>query len=142
MGKLASVMMVAALLVAGCDDLPKDPDQTLTRVRRDGQFQVAIISAVDAGQAVSIIRRVEQTVGARANLRQGHGEELLHELEQGRIDLVVGEFAENSPWSRKTTFSAPLGGQEPAKDQRAMRAVLRNGENAWIMAVEKAVRGQ
>ena len=66
---------------------------------------------------------------------------MLRELEEGRIDLVYGRFAKDSPWARKVHLGHALGVRaEPPKHVEAPRFAYRNGENGWIMLIEPAAR--
>jgi hypothetical protein len=131
------------LLVAGCDALPRDPDGTLHRVRAERQFRVGIIAPDSAqaqiGSEQAFLRRVAAAAGARPVTRQGAAEPLLTELEEGRLDLVMGELAADTPWIGRVAMLPAL--EAKRGDQKLARAaVARNGENRWIMLLEREAR--
>ena len=80
--------------------------------------------------------RLSRATGARPALEAGAAEPLLTRLEEGGLDLVVGEFAEKSPWSTRVTFTDPIAVEGPVM----LAAAARNGENAWIGLVHREAR--
>ena len=132
------VLLAAALLVAGCDSIPRDPDGTLDRIRSDRAFRVGLIAsaAPPPSPVRNLVRRLSRATGAEARLEQGSAEALLTRLEAGGLDLVVGEFAGKSPWAAKVNLTEPLA----AGDGTILAAAARNGENAWIALVHREAR--
>lgn len=131
-------LLVAALLAAGCDSIPADPDGTLARVRGERQFKVGLIAshAPAPDEAVDLLRRLSRATGAKAVVERGPAERLLTRLEEGHLDLVLGEFAEKSPWAAQVTLTQPISAKGPA----VLAAASRNGENAWIGLVHREAR--
>jgi ABC-type amino acid transport substrate-binding protein len=126
-------LLLSTLLAAtACDSVPADPDGTLERIRADRTFRAGLISSgpdrIAAAQEKAFIERVAAATGASPLVTEGAAEPLLHALEEGELDLVVGEFAETSPWSKKVTITEPIAAAGPA----ILAAAARNGENAWI----------
>lgn len=127
-------LLAAALSIAACDSMPSDPDGTLERIRREGVFKVGLIeshAAPDSGHA--LLGRLSRATGARPAVERGSAESLLTKLEEGSLDLVLGEFAEKSPWAAKVTLSEPIESHGPT----SLAAAARNGENAWIGLVHR-----
>lgn len=133
-------MRLVALLVvlaSGCDALPRDPDETLERIRTDRSFRVGFVAgAEELGREIALVDAVAARTGARPSFKVGAGELLLGQLEGGQLDLVVGHFDKKSPWNKRVHFAVldhpigPLGVHQVA-------AALPNGENRWIMLVER-----
>lgn len=138
--RLASIALGIVVAVTGCDDLPRDPDGTLDRVRATHEIRLGeIAGAPEDPAAKAALDRLAASNGARIARTSGHGEELLEALEEGELDLVYGRFAEDSPWSTAVHFGNPPGSADPPpKSQRAARFAFRMGENGWIEAVEEA----
>jgi hypothetical protein len=126
---------------AACTDLPRDPAGTTERVERTGKIIVGQIAGDDlSDQSAKILRGVAQRTGATVHIRQGAGEQLLADLEEGRIDLVYGCFAKSSPWSANVHLGPPMGRRKiVGKDERVPRFAFRNGENGWIAMVQREV---
>jgi len=135
---IRTFLLAAALLASGCDAIPADPDGTLERIRSERLFRVGLIAS-DApapdGAAV-LLRRLSLATGAKAAVERGPAEALLTKLEDGGLDLVLGEFAEKSPWAAQVTLTDPIG---PA-GAIILAAAARNGENAWIALVHREAR--
>ncbi|MFS0737874.1 hypothetical protein ABC347_12560 [Sphingomonas sp. 1P06PA] len=131
--------MLLLLIVVGCD-LPRDPDGTLDRIEADRSFRVGLIAnggdARGAAEQAALIDRIARRTAARPVIRHGSAEPLLAELEAGGLDVVIGHFDGASPWSRLVTLTDPIrdyGGH-------GLVAALPNGENRWIMLVERETR--
>ncbi len=137
-------LMTAALLIGGCDDIPKDPGGTLERIKAERVFRVGLIgtdgSPAGADRQRLLVQRVAKMTGAAARVEQGAAEPLLLKLEEGELDLVIGELAPKSPWSKQVTILPPLG-EEVTKDGHVhVAAMARNGENAWISLLYREAR--
>ena len=131
-------LLAAALLVSACDAIPADPDGTLERVRGERRFKVGLIASHEPppGAALDLLRRVARATDARPAVEHGPAEALLTRLEEGSLDLVLGEFAEPSPWAAKVTLTEPIVRDGPTM----LAAAARNGENAWIALVHREAR--
>jgi len=139
MKSLPLTVCLAAVL-AGCGSLPRDPDGTLGRVRSEHIFRVGIISdgGTPAGDAemAAFLARVSRATGARATVRRGASEPLLLDLEAGGLDLVLGPLAPKSPWADEVAILRPIA--EPIAPQHlVVTPIVRNGENRWIMLLER-----
>jgi len=135
--------LVALLLSASCSDFPHDPEGTLDRVRADGAFRVGIVArgAPVTAQEQLFLQQVARAANARPQIEHAASESLLARLEEGELDLVLGEFDAASPWLKRVTFIPPLSARSAEGDAAIVSAVARNGENAWIrlLHAEKAV---
>jgi hypothetical protein len=123
--------LLATALLAGCDSIPADLDGTLDRVRAERRFRVGLIASpapLAPDRARALLARLSSATGARAAVEAGAAESLLHRLEEGELDLVLGEFAEPSPWEHQVTISEPVA----ERGAIVLAAAARNGENAWI----------
>lgn len=133
----------AALALAGCDRLPRDPDGTLDRVRSERSFRVGLIAAGDApvggAETKAFLGRVAAATGATPALKEGASEPLLIELEDGDLDLVVGPLSPESPWLGKVALLRPIG-ETLAPQHLLVTPIARNGENRWIMLLEREAR--
>jgi ABC-type amino acid transport substrate-binding protein len=131
-------LLAAILLLADCDSIPSDPHGTLDRVRAERAFRVGLVASDSEPPdgAVHFLRSLSRATGAKAVLERGPAETLLTRLEEGELDLVLGEFAEKSPWSTKVTLTEPIAVNGPI----VLAAAARNGENAWIAVVHREAR--
>lgn len=114
---------------------------TTARVRRERQFRVGVIAS--GGEDARIGRylaRVEQAAGASAVMRQGAAEPLLLELEQGELDLVVGEMERRSHWAKRVSLLPALAGRDIGTATAELVPIARNGENRWITLLDAEAR--
>jgi len=146
------VLAVTALGVAGCGlQIPADPDGTEAAVRGgtlrvgvtdnppwtdiDGAGEPAGTEAELAMQfAAELDAEVEWTVGSEASL--------VGELERGRLDLVVGGFVDDTPWSEKaavTRWYAEAEGEDGERERHVM--LTRMGENWFLVTLETFLDG-
>lgn len=139
-GLLLPIILPAFL--SACADIPRDPGETLERVRERGTIRLGEIEGVEPDPASErVLDRLAQRTGAKVVRIKGHGEELLEGLEEDRIDLVYGRFADDSPWATAVYFGTPPGRPDkPPKSMRVARFAFRLGENGWITKVEEAAK--
>jgi hypothetical protein len=135
------VLATLCAVMAACHALPLDPDGTSEQIVRKGYFTVASIDpeARTVPQTVQLLRTIEQMTGAKASWRDGHGEPVLRHIKDGQIDLAIGHFDAEDPWRGEVAFGPPLATSK-TKPRTMLNAVMRNGENRWIVAVERASR--
>jgi hypothetical protein len=134
--------LLAALLVGACGNYPRDPDKTLHQIRANGIVRVGLIAGGQdkEGKGRELIQRIAQATGAKPVVRSGETEPLLLELEEGKLDLVLGTFDEKTPWAVRVTVGPPLKRTFDGKIHQQLAPAMRNGENAWISLVEREVR--
>jgi hypothetical protein len=133
----------AALALAGCDRLPRDPDGTLDRVRAQRNFRVGLIATGGTAGVTEaeplFLARVAEAAGATPIVKEGASEPLLLELEEGKLDLVIGLLSPESPWAGRVTILRPLD-EFVAPQHLLLTAAARKGENRWIMLLEREAR--
>lgn len=114
---LLAVLMLPllfSLTLTGCD-LPKDPENTLERVR-GGVVRVGVTENAPwvrtegtdlAGVEVALLRQFAGELDAKVTFVQGSAPELLKALEHFELDVVVGGLTESSPGLDKVAQSIP-----------------------------------
>lgn len=130
-------------IVVACDSIPADPEGTLERVRGARSFRAGLISSgrdrIAAAREEKFLERVAAATGAQPRLVEGAAEPLLLELEEGELDLVIGPLSPDSPWKTRVAILRPIG--ETFEPQRLVIVpIARNGENRWIMLLEREAR--
>lgn len=132
------------LCLAGCGNLPKDPDGTLDRIRREHVIRVGRVqggSTTDAADWRRVLKRLEASTEAKPILQSGMLEPLLLDLEAGKLDAVVGgRFDEKTPWKTRVSLGRPIRMIETSTGKTVSHIVVRNGENAWIMMVQRETK--
>jgi hypothetical protein len=133
----------AALALAACDRLPRDPDGTLDRVRAERRFRVGLIATgnapIGADRTRAFLGRLAAVTGATPILKEGAAEPLLIELEGGELDLVIGPLSPESPWLSRVALLRPIR-ESVAPQHLLLTPIARNGENRWIMLLEREAR--
>jgi hypothetical protein len=139
----AALACLPLLLLAACDALPRDPAGSSVRIRATKMLRVGVAQGEpDFGRAASarLLGRLARETGARPRLSAGSTEPLLMALERGDLDLVLTPLDPESPWMTRVSLSPPLAARGMDERRVTYHAVMRNGENRWIMTVEKAAR--
>lgn len=130
-------LAICTALVAGCSDIPRDPEGTLDRIRAQQLFKVGVIEAHSPsddwqGRSDQFVRRLAARTGARAEVQRGAAEPLLMKVEHGELDLVIGPLAPTSPWEGHVSVLPALAEHVRPDGHLRLAPVARNGENAWI----------
>lgn len=135
-------ILLACAALAGCGPYPRDISGTLDAIEREHRLRVGLaeLAPGDAGVARRFTDRIAAVTGARAELITGPTEALIAGLEDGDLDLVIGEFRDDSPWLAKVTVIEPLRHHALAGRVYGLSPAAANGENRWIALLEREVR--
>lgn len=137
-------LLLAATLLAACENYPRDIGGTLARVTTSHSIRVGIIEgSLDERRralALSYLGRLRAATGAEADVSRGAAEPLLARLEAADLDLVIGEMTDDTPWLTAVAVIEPLAEREQGERLITLNPVARNGENRWIMLLEREVR--
>jgi len=139
------IRLVASLfLLSGCDDYPRDIAGTLDHIRAEKVIRVGLIAGDaqvrDRVPIAAYLKRVATATGARPVLIDGAAEPLLVRLQEGELDLVIGELSKDTPWKTEVMVIDPISRRPLGTSQVTLSPVARNGENAWIMLLEREAR--
>src|SRR6476620_7058042 len=120
------VFVAICATAAGCAGLPRDPEETLDRVR-GGKLRVGLVehppwvvrtAGEPAGVEPELVRRLAAELGATPEWHWG-GEEQLEALEHYHLDLLVGGITKNTPWKNRIGLAGPYhedrGGEKTLK---------------------------
>jgi hypothetical protein len=134
--------ILACLLLAACGPYPRDVSGTLDTIEQSGRIRVGLadLRPEDRPTAQAFINRVEEATGATAEVDNGHLEGQLARLEEGQLDLVLGELAEDTPWLPSVAIVEPLRKRREGKRVLGLSPVAANGENRWVALLEREVR--
>ena len=133
-----------SLMLVACGGLPRDQGGTLERIGEMRAVRVGVVAA--AGQSPkfprlrSFVERIGAAAGGLPRIELGATEALLLRLEAGELDLVVGEFDRSSPWYQRVHLMPPLATRSAGDSELEATAAARNGENGWIMLIEREAR--
>jgi len=133
---------LAALAACGLE-VPRDVDGTLARVRETHLIRVGLVEgpAGAADPAIApFLARLRARTGAAPRIVRGSAEPLLAALEDGQLDLVIGEIAQDSPWIADVAVIEPLAERTVGRRRLGLSPIARNGENEWVMLLEHETR--
>lgn len=138
--QLWPLLFVIPALTA-CDNLPRDASGSTDRIARSGEMRIVVMPGTpDAAPALAVVGDYAERHNARLVRVAAHGDHALHRLEEGKVDAVIGHFAKASPWQAEVALSKPVGRSEPDDGkQPVLRLARRNGENALILATDRAI---
>jgi hypothetical protein len=137
-------LFLMSLALGACGSLPRDQEGTLERIAEMREVRVGVTAA--AGQSPhfarlrSLVERAGAAAGGRPRIEIGAAEALLLRLEAGELDLVVGEFDRSSPWYKRVHLLPPIATRSEGDSELEATAAARNGENGWIMLIEREAR--
>lgn len=133
--------ILAAL--AGCGHYPNDVEATHERVEASRSIRLGIVPLPETATPVAqaYLQRLARATGATVEPpRSGSTEELFALLDGGKLDLVIAEVAEDSPWLTQVAVIEPLAERRLGERRLGLSPVARNGENRWIMLLEREAR--
>ncbi|GAA1536817.1 hypothetical protein GCM10009803_16860 [Microbacterium ginsengiterrae] len=140
----AAVVLVLALTGCGIQ-VPADPHGTTERVE-GGVLRVGVTDnppwvVLDgpgdpAGTEVDLVSGFAGRLDAEVEWTEGSEARLLQDLERGRIDMVVGGFLDDTPWSDRggmTRVYTEVSGED-GPEKHVM--IVRMGENRLLSTLE------
>lgn len=134
-----TLVALVLLAVAGCD-LPKDPEGTLERVA-GGELRVGVLPG--NGRAEAEDRRIVDVLATALqttpSFSSGDAHNVFWDLEHGRLDLVIGGLPSKTPFSAKVGLSRTAGPLFREGDAEDRVLAVRNGENGFLLAVNRAI---
>ena len=86
---------------------------------------------------VMFVRGFADEIGADVDWRVGAESELAEWLDGGDIDVVIGGFQANSPWTEEIAFTRPYEEVEADGVTRKMVMGVRRGENRMLVELER-----
>ena len=135
------VIWVLGLLLCSCSPFPKDASNTSEQIRDSGRMRVTIVSGTtDTIAAERLVSHLAADWNATVFVERRPASYGLRALDEGRIDLLIGEFGRTSPVSKEASFSNAIGEPEPRDgSEPALRIARRKGENELIVATDMLV---
>lgn len=140
--KSLKLLLAMPFLLSACADYPRDLEGTSEAIKSRKTMRIGIVagSTSDAAPRRAFIAELTRRTGARPFHVTGSAEALLLDLKSGKLDLVIGEFAKDTPWIDEVAVIEPIARRMVGKDELDLVPIARNGENRWVMTLETAVR--
>ncbi|QHL86964.1 transporter substrate-binding domain-containing protein [Nibribacter ruber] len=136
------LLLCLCWLLAGCENYPKDPNDTLAQVT-GGTLVVGYSenppwvtlgpNGHPGGVEADLVRGFAKTIQAQITWKRDTEQNLLEELEEKKLHLVLAGLTDDSPWKSKISFTRPY--LEQGKKKHVFGVVM--GENAFVTKLEK-----
>lgn len=133
--------LLIAFLFFGCENFPKDPENTLEKVKegilRVGYSEnppwVVKTDSVPIGIEAELIKAFAKTLHAKVEWKNDTEQNLFEELENKNLDLVIAGVTKDTPWKKKAGLTRPFA----IRDNKKHVMAVRRGENAFIVHLER-----
>ncbi|WP_255328602.1 enoyl-CoA hydratase [Paracoccus albicereus] len=127
-----------ALTIAACR-FPADPEGTTDEVE-GAVLKVGELSELGEAdqQAVAL---VAYNLSAEVRISRGDPHTLFNALEEGRLHLIAGALPMDTPFAKDVALTRPVGKLERDGDQVDQVLAVRQGENAFLIRVDRAIKG-
>lgn len=143
---LAGLALVAVALTGCGMQIPADPHGTLQRVAEDGTLRAGAtenrpwveVNEADApgGLEPDLVVQFAERFDADVRWTTGSEADLIAALERGELDLVVGGFLDDTPWSDRGAVTRPYAERTSEHGGRKQVMIVRMGENALLTELE------
>ncbi len=127
-------------MMTACDDFPKDIAGTMDGVLTSGTMRTGVVADGAGVEERALANRIASSLGVSPEFISGTTEELVRRLNEGEIDIIVGEFAKATPWAERAAMTGPVRAIDPPKDHPVLRALVRTGENRWLIFVSRTLK--
>lgn len=131
--------VLAAGLLAGCDELPRDPEDTTARV----SASVLRVGWVAGAEPTEVERAAVEALAARLGADLETTEDTVHQLvarlEEGSLHLVLGALPEKTPFASRVGLSKPVGSVVLHGEAQPTVIAIRSGENRFLLLLNDAI---
>lgn len=143
----AAALIVMLLVTTGClGSMPRDSQGTLDRatggvlrvgVSEHPPFTVVGENGDVSGEEVDLIQQYAAGIDARIEWTAGPESVLSEAMKNGDLDVVIGGFTADAPWTSTIAFTRPYTTLE-RRDGSTAKVVMgvRPGENALMVDLE------
>lgn len=125
--------------------MPEDPRGTLNRVQRgtmrvgvtERQPWVQFVDGAPSGVEVDLLKAFAEKLGSHVDWTRGSESELFEALTRSELDVVAGGITASTPWAHKVALTHPY----ITVGQDGHVLVIQQGENRWLLRVERFLHG-
>ncbi|MEX2272836.1 MAG: hypothetical protein WD690_15295 [Vicinamibacterales bacterium] len=133
-------LAVAVFVLAACG-VPRDPENSLERIRQTGVIRAGIsarepFTTAAGGPEAEVITAFAQSLGARVEWHHASESTLFEALEKFELDVAVGGFTDDNPWGPKLGLTRPY--LEIGNKKHVM--AVAPGENRLLLEIERVLR--
>lgn len=140
-------LAAGTLLLGGCGAYPKDAAGSFEQAEggtlvvgvspHEPWTSVAPTTGDVSGSEAELVRGFADEIGADVDWRVGAESELAEWLGDGDIDVAIGGFQSDSPWTEEIAFTRPYAEVEADGGTREMVMGVRRGENRMLVELER-----
>ncbi|MFJ4045686.1 transporter substrate-binding domain-containing protein [Microbacterium sp. NPDC089987] len=144
MAGAGALLLLVALTGCGIQ-MPADPHGSIDRIeggtlRAGATEQPPWVDVHDAGEPTGsepeLIEEFAAQMDARVEWTTGSEADLLAALERGELDLVVGGFLDDTPWTDRGAVTRPYTERSTKHGTQKHVMIVRMGENALLTELE------
>ncbi|KUG56351.1 hypothetical protein AVL61_14675 [Kocuria rosea subsp. polaris] len=149
---IVGVGAILGLLLAGCaGPYPADPHRTLERVSgtvlrvgiSHNEPFVSVEGPSPSGREVALVEDYARTLDAEVVWTADGEEELVDQLEHGRLDMMIGGLTDKTPWKKKVGLTRPYTQTTDEFGQKEKHVMaVRKGENAFLLDLDRFLHDQ
>lgn len=136
---VAAILLTLVLPLTAACGMPRDPEDSLGRIRRDGVLRAGITEREPwTPLEADVVTAFAQSLGARVEWHRASESALFEALETFELDIAVGGFTADNP-------SAPrLGMTRPYVEAGGKQHVIAvaPGENRLLFEFDRLLRSQ
>lgn len=108
-------LVVLPVLLVSCENFPRDPDNTLNKVRDATLFAgitenppyVSLRDSAPEGFEVDMIKAFAEELNAEVQWVKGSEEQIMRLLEDNQVQICAGGFSSESLWKKHVYFAQP-----------------------------------
>lgn len=114
---IVTLLVVMALLGAGCIPFPQDPRNSLNQAQARGSLRVGALASppwvtgeppgVPGGVEAALVTAFADELGVAVDWHWGSADELFMALTHYELDLLIGGITESNPWQSEVAFTIP-----------------------------------
>lgn len=130
-------LLAALLLVGGCN-LPKDPEGTAQRVQ-GGTLRVGVLGDKLGEADRTAVHAVAAAFDAEVEYRYGPAHALIAGLDSGDIELIAGDIPADTPFESTVGLTRPFGSVVIGGERKERVLAIPKGENGFLTRVEQAL---
>ena len=110
------IALILCVFCAGCGQLPRDPEKTLSRVQQGKRLRVGLVEnppwvvragGEPSGAEVELVRGFAGELGAQPEWHWGGEQQQMEALEHYQLDLLVGGLTDQTAWSKYVGLTSP-----------------------------------
>ncbi|MFC4871953.1 transporter substrate-binding domain-containing protein [Negadavirga shengliensis] len=135
------VFWVVPFILIGCENFPKDPENTLKKVH-NGTLRVGYsenppwvveTDNIPIGIEPELVKDFAKSLNAEIEWINDTEQNLFDDLGKKKLHLVVAGITSDTPWKKKVGLTRPFA--KRGKKKQVMAVI--QGENAFIVQLER-----